>query len=186
MKTMRKFIEIQQELGLKKFISHPLGTLYFVPFEPGSRDIMVRHFDGELTVDFVIPFANLVQATQQWIEHRPKLARLVKVEQPIEVGYDFIARPFHIYYTSTDAYVEWEDPPDPPEELEHMRTLFRKEIGKSNNPKDILIETVLVKSLLEPSYKTYFAESKGQFIVVEPKLTQEDIEQWNTLSQLSE
>ena len=183
---MRKFNEIQQELGLKEFLLTSLGTLYYIPSAPGTPRVRVRYFDSDPLIVLVKPFVDIVQATQEWIEHRPKLASLVKVEQPIEVGYDFIARLHHIYCTSTETYVNWDNPPEPPEELEQMRTIFRKEIGKSNNPKDILIETVLAKSLLEPSYKTYFAERKGQFIVVELELTPEYIQQWHALSQYSE
>jgi hypothetical protein len=51
------------------------------------------------------------------------------VERPTEVGLDFTARPFHIYYDSLRAY----------------------------------IEAVLARSLLEPTSKTYFEESKRQF-----------------------
>ncbi|NJK65034.1 MAG: hypothetical protein HC921_22070 [Synechococcaceae cyanobacterium SM2_3_1] len=183
---MRKFIDIQQELELKEFLNSVPGTLYCSPSAPMSLKMMVRYFDNDFLITLVKPFADIVRAIQQWIEQRPELARLVTVEQPIEVGYDFIARRFHIYGTSTRSYLDWDNPPKPPEELEQMRTIFRREIGNSTNPKNILIETVLAKSLLEPTSKTYFARSKGQFIVIEPKITCEDIKQWNTLSQISE
>jgi hypothetical protein len=184
---MREFADIQRDLGLKKFLDSPLGTLYFVPFAPGAPRVIVRHFDSELPPTLVEPFADLVRAAQQWIEHRPELARLVRVEQPVEVGGDFVARKHHTYYTSTDAYVEWEDPPEPPEEFEQMRSAFRAAVGESADPKDAIIETVLARSLLEPTGKTYFGESdknesEGQFIVVEPKLTREDVERWAALS----
>lgn len=172
---MRKFTNIQNELRLEEFANGSLGTLYCVP-APNAPSVMVRHFGSDLPVILVKPFADFVKAAGQWIESRPKLAHLVKIEQPIEVGYDFIARPHHTYYTSTDAYVDWEYPPEPPEQLEQMRTIFREEIGKSEGPKNVLIETVLTRSLLEPNSKTYFAESKEQFIVVEPKLIPSDIE----------
>lgn len=181
---MRKFTEIQHELGLKKFLASPLGTLYFVPFAPGFPRVMVRHFDNELTSTLVKPFAELVQASQNWLERRPELARLVKVEQPIEVGHDFIARPYHMYYTSTDAYVDWEDPPEPPEELEKMRSALRAEIGQSDDPRDAIIEAVLARSLLKPTGKTYFGDD-DQFIVVEPKVTREDLECWSALQSSS-
>jgi hypothetical protein len=184
---MREFAAIQRELGLKKFLDSSLGTLYFVPFAPGAPRVIVRHFDSEIPPTLVKPFADLVRAAQQWIEHRPELARLVRVEQPIEVGRDFIARKHHTYYTSTAAYEDWEDPPAPPEELEQMRHTFRTAMGRSVDPRDAIIEAVLKRSLLEPTGKTYFgtsdkSESEGQFIVVEPKLTHEDVERWAALA----
>ncbi|MBD2767336.1 hypothetical protein IC235_05465 [Hymenobacter sp. BT664] len=179
---MRKFADIQGEIGLQKFLDSPLGTLYFVPAAPGAPRVMVRHFDTDIPTTLVKPFADLVQAAQQWIGYHSELVRLVKVEQPIEVGRDFVARPHHTYYTSIRAYVEWEDPPEPPDELEQMRSSLRAVLGKSVEPRDIIIETVLARSLLEPTGKTFFDESEGQFIVVEPKLTREDVARWAALS----
>lgn len=179
---MREFADIQQALGLKKFLGSPLGTLYFVPVAPNAPRLMVRHFDRDLPVALVGPFAELVRAVQQWIERHPALARLVRVEQPIEVGRDFIARKHHTYYTSTDAYVDWEDPPEPPEELKQMRSAFRAAVGQASEPQDTIIEAVLARSLLEPTGKTFFDEEDGLFIVVEPKPTREDLERWAALA----
>lgn len=179
---MRDFVDIQQALGLKKFLGSPLGTLYFVPVAPDAPRLMVRHFDRELPVALVEPFAELMRTAQEWIERHPALSRLVRVEQPIEVGRDFIARTHHTYYTSTDAYVDWEDPPEPPEELEQMRSAFRAAVGRSADPRDAIIEAVLARSLLEPTGKTFFDEEEGRFIVVEPKPAREDLERWAALA----
>jgi hypothetical protein len=180
---MSEFVEVQRALGLKKFCDSPLGTLYAVPYSPGVPRVMVRRFDRELPVTLVQPFAEFVQAAQRWIDDRPALVRLVRIEQPVEVGRDFISRNYLLYYTSTDAYVDWEDPPEPPEELEQMRSAFREAAGKSADPKDIIIEAVLARSLLEPTGKTVFNEEEGRFIVVEPKMTREDVERWAALGQ---
>ncbi|NEO15009.1 MULTISPECIES: hypothetical protein [unclassified Moorena] len=110
------------------------------------------------------------------------LADLVKVEQPIEVGTDFVARAHHSYHTSTSTYVDAEYPPKAPEQREQMCSILRGEMGQSNDPKDAIIEAILARSLLEPTGKTYFKDSERKFIIVEPKLTREDIERWATLS----
>jgi hypothetical protein len=175
---MREFADIQRESGLKKFLDSQLGTLYMIRDASGGPRVMVRHFDRDLPTTLVRPFADLIKAAHMWIEARPELAHLIRVERPIEVGLDFIARPFHIYYGSLRAYTDWEDPPEPPKELELMRNAFRAAVGKSTKPKDAIIEKVLARSLLEPTNKTYFDESKRQFFVVEPKLTREDVELW--------
>src|SRR5207249_572651 len=95
---------------------------------------------------------------------------------------DFVARPYHIYHGSMRAYVEWEDPPEPPEELEKMRGFFRGAIGEPAKPRDVIVETVLARTLLEPTGKTYFDEIKRRFIVVEPKLISDDVQHWAALS----
>lgn len=169
---------MKQELGLQKFLASPLGTLYFVPSAPGRPRIIVRHFDGELSPAFVQPYADLIRAAQQWVERHSGLDRLVRIEQPTEVGEDFVARPHHTYSTSIDAYEEWEDPPQPPAELTEMRDLLRAALLEPADPKEAIIHRVLARSLLEPTGKTYFHEGEGRFIVVEPKLTSDDVQRW--------
>src|SRR5436305_923928 len=109
---MRQFTDIAAELGLKKYLDSPFGTLYFIPFAVGAPSIVVRRFDGEWPPELAAPYAELIRAAQRWIERHPGLARLVRVEQPVEVGSDFVARKHHRYHVSTDAYVDWENPPE--------------------------------------------------------------------------
>ena len=178
---MRDFEEIRNALGLKKFLVSPLGTLHFVPSRPDGPRIMVRRFDAELSPDFAAPFADLVRATEAWVERHPAVAALVRVETPIEVGRDFVARAHLTYSAHTRSYVESDDPPPVPAELETMRSAFRAASGTSADPRDALVEAVLARSLLEPTSKTVFDEGEGKFIVVEPKPTREEVERWASL-----
>lgn len=184
---MREFTDIQRQLGLKEFLESPMGTLYFVPSNVQCPELIVRRFDGEAPPALVQPYAEIVRAAQQWIERHPELAPLVRVEQPAEVGADFIARKHHVYYVRTASYADRDEPLEPPEELEEMRAKFRAAIGRSKNPRDVIIECVLARSLLLPTGKTYPGESEDepgltQFIVVDLKLTREDLEEWAALS----
>jgi hypothetical protein len=175
---MRTFENISKELGLKKFVFSETGTLYFVPAGEGTPRVIVRYFNGTIPAADVMAFARLILALGKWVELRPELARFVRIEQPIEVGYDFIARPHHTYYNSIYSYSQQEDPPEPPEELEEMQAIFRRMIGKTSDPAERIIEEILSRSLLEPTSKTYFSDEEGKFIVVDPKITREDLERW--------
>lgn len=116
---MRTFTDLQQERPLKKFLRSPLGTLYYTPFTPGTSQINVRHFDSALPPTLVGAFVDLLQATGIWLVQHPTLAQLVQLEQPTEVGVDFVARPhYHPFNATTAAYADWDDPPDPPAALE--------------------------------------------------------------------
>lgn len=179
---MRNFDDIRREPGFNKYCDSKLGTLYTIDDATGYPRIMVRHFDRDLPPALVNPYAELIQAVYQWVEARPEIARLLSVERPHEVGVDFIARPFHVYYGSLDAYTEWEDPPEPPEELELMRSALRAAVGKSSDPRDVIVEEVLSQTLLGLTGKTYFKDSKHRFFMIEPKITREDIERWAALS----
>jgi hypothetical protein len=182
---MRKFAEVQAELGLKKFLDSPLGALYFVPSLPGKPGIIVRHFDRDVPPALTGAFADLVNAAQQWIEEHPLVARYARVQLPIEVGQDFVSRQHHIYYTSTRSYEDYEDdedPPEPPDELAEMRSSLQQALGHPASEKESIIEAVLARSLLEPTGKVYFNDDEGRFIVVEPKVTPQEIERWAKMS----
>ncbi len=174
---MRDFADVQRELGMKKFLASRNGTLYFVPGAIGDRAIIARHFDRELPVTLVLPFADLTRAAQRWIDRHPEVARLARVAQPTEIGRDFIARPHFVYTTATRAYEEDEDPPSPPAELAELRHAFTAALGQSDDPRDAIVETVLARSLLEPTGKT-FQDDDGRFTVVDLKPTPDDLQRW--------
>lgn len=181
---MRDFREIYDELALKKFLDSPAGTLYFVPYAPDRPRVIVRHFDSQLPIALVSPFASLTRAAHDWLADRPVLDRLVRVVMPREVGQDFIAREHFTYYTSTESYeLDEEDlPPEPPAELDEMRDAFRDACGATADERDAIVETVLARSLLEPTGKTFFHESERRFFIVELKPTRDELERWAQLT----
>lgn len=180
---MRKFQEIQDELKLKKFLDSPMGTLYFVPSAPDRPRVIVRHFDSQIPVSLVESFASLTQSASVWTVDHPPLDRLVRVVLPNEIGQDFITREHFTYYTSTESYELDEDdqPPEPPDELEVMRDAFRNACTAISGSADAIIETVLSRSLLEPTGKTFFDENVRSFIVVELKPTRNELDSWKIL-----
>ena len=180
---MRTFAEIQQAMNLKKWLESPLGTLYLVDDAGRPSPVLVRRFDRELPPTAVQAYANLVSELDEWLAARPDLAQLAKVEQPTEVGTDFVARPYHLYFTSTRSYTRSEDPLQPPPEFETMQRLLRRDF--SRRPMDLkesVLRRVLARSLLEPTSKTFYNEPDEQFVVVDPVLTREDVEEWARLT----
>jgi len=175
---MREFSQISKEPGFKKFLYTSSGTLYMILDNSGYPELMIRHFDGDIPPKYIEAYYEIVQETQNWINNYPQLNELIKVEQLAEIGNDFIMRPFHVYQNSTDSYVNWENPPEPPEELQQMRNTFKTIIGKSKDKKDQILEEILSRSILEPSYKTYFDEYSRMFIIIEPRIRHSDIKGW--------
>jgi hypothetical protein len=175
---MRRFSDIHRAMGLEEYLWSPWGTLYFNPGSKRASRLIVRHFDRELSVALVGPFVDFLQEAQGWIERHPSLAELVRVEQPVEVGGDFVARRHHAYHTDISHYTGGEDAPESPEELERMRDAFRAATQEAKSPRDALITTVLARSLLEANGKTYFNDDEGRFIIVEPKPTPDELQRW--------
>ncbi|NPD23120.1 DUF4604 domain-containing protein [Corallococcus exiguus] len=179
---MRDFATLHRELKLKPFLESPLGALYLSREVPGASRLVVRHFDGSLPSTMVGPFVAMLHSTQQWLERNPELERLVSIEQPVEVGSDFVARKHHIYGVNLSSYTEWDEPPAPPPQLARMQKAFRGSRGKSTDPRDTLLEKVLARSLLEATAKTYFDDDEERFIVVDLKPTADEVKRWAALS----
>lgn len=180
---MRTFNEIAEELGLKKFLASRCGTLHFVPSAKGSQRVIVRHFDRDLPASMITSYVELIRRCKLWIEGRPELARLIKIDEPFEVGQDFYARTHHTYYISLSSYTTDEDAPEPPPELAEMHLELQNAFSSHPDSKDRIVEQILRRSLLEPSTKTWFAEDIEKFIVVEPRILPEDVWAWSQQSQ---
>jgi hypothetical protein len=78
---------------------------------------------------------------------------------------------------------EEEPPPEAPQELAIMRAAFQNARDAGVGSPEAIIEAVLARSLLEPTGKTFFDESKGKFIVVELKPARNELECWQQLAQ---
>jgi hypothetical protein len=181
---MRNFAEIRAALGLRKFLDSRLGTLYFNPTAQGADRILVRHFDSAIPAELTAVYADLFEKVADWVDSSSAIAPYVRVERPVEVGPDFIARPYPVYYVSTDAYDYADEAPPPPPELDEMRTAVRAALsGKGTGPLDesVVVARVLRASLLEPTGRTYFNEDEGTFVVVEPKIGEADVHDWAKL-----
>jgi hypothetical protein len=181
---VRNFSEIEEELGLKKYLESEMGTLYFVPSSPGSKRVIVRRFDNILSPEYVNTFAEMLQACQQWVESSSTLNEFVRVEQPLEVGTDFISRTHHTYITSTDSYAEEHNPAEEPPELKQMRSIVRLLILDTSDHNLKIIQSVMSRSLIDPSTKTYLSDDEMKFIVVEPKFYADDVKSWKVTAQV--
>src|SRR5262249_39318899 len=141
---MREFADIERELHLMKFTDSRNGTLYCVPVAPGAPRLIVRRFDGEVPPSLVPAYAGMTVAASAWIAADPELSKLVRIEEPTEIGREYIARR-HFNATSLDAFLETdpeEDPPDPPPELSRMQARFRERIKAASYAREVLLTSI--------------------------------------------
>jgi len=177
---MQKFSDIEKKYQLRIFSRSNRGYIYVI--KPDLQDYMViRHFNGELKPNFTQVFAEIVERINQWVMSHKLVREYVEVELVREVGEDFIILPYHKSYSTLSAIEQWDEDLIP-EELEIMRKALRSEIGNPENEKEKILEEILVRSLLEPSGKTWFYEKINKFIISEPRITQEHLEKWSNLS----
>lgn len=177
---MRSFADLQETPGIFEYIGSALGTLYIVPAGNESPKRIVRHFDRELSPSLTAAFADLCSATALWLERHPELRRLVRTKPLAEVGTDFVARDF-MPFSSTEGYDDIDEPVEPPPELAEMRNLLDAAVGRTADPADAIVESVLTRSLARGAGKTYFDEDNACFVIVEPSMTPEDVRHWHNL-----
>jgi len=181
---MREFADIERELHLMKFTDSRNGTLYCVPVAPGAPRLIVRHFDGDLPPSLVPVYADLVAAAAAWIAAEPALARLVRVELPAEIGRGYIARR-HFNATSLDALLETdpdEDPPEPSPELALMQARFRALAAAPHDRREALLASIVARSILARSRKTFYDHGVEQFVIADLKPTRPELERWRDLA----
>jgi hypothetical protein len=174
--ALRDFATMQSDEGLETFTESDAGTLYFVPPARGTALRLVRRFDGALPSRLVEAYAGLVRACQDWIERDRELAGLVRVDQPVEVGRDFVARPHRLYHVSLRTYAR--GTVDEPPELARLRQRFAQLAARAAGADDEIVVATLGPSILDATAKTFWEPDEERFVVVEPKVTRELLERW--------
>jgi len=179
---MRTFIDIERQLDLIEFNGSSNGSL-FVPRAVDAPLLIIRKFDRALPPSLIPVYASLLAGAAAWIAADRGLADLVSIEQPEELGEDFLARRY-LVASSLDAFLETdpdEDPPEPPDELAVMQARFADVSRKAGTPREQLLATILGRSLLERTGKTFFDFGAERFIVGDLKPTRDELETWDRL-----
>lgn len=174
---MKSFEELNKQIALARYIGSEFGTMYFIQNVPREKEAIVRHLDGKLTIELLPLYIQLYDSIKKWIDKTPKLQEYVFMPDFLEIGKDYIIRPFFAYYIATSEYNDEEEPIEPPAQYEEMKALASKELDGSSGNEEI-IRRVLRKSLLKPTGKTYFDYKMKKFIIVEPKISLEDLAEW--------
>ncbi len=180
---MKSFQEIKDELGLERFTWSEFGTMYFKSSSIPEEKRVVRHLDQALTVELLPVYTNLYHAIEKWIEDHLVIS-MYAVLPSIEVGPDYIIRPFYSYYVSLRNYLydqEEEGYIEPPDLYEEMLEEIGDLLHQPMEGKDQVIQRILRKSLLEPTGKTIYDSKRAMFIIIEPKVSLEDLEEWKQL-----
>jgi hypothetical protein len=181
---MREFADIERELQLMKFTDSRNGTLYCVPVAPGAPRLIVRRFDGEVPPSLVPAYAGMIAAAAAWIAADPQFAKLVRIEQPTEIGREYIARR-HVNATSLDAFLDPdpdEDPPEAPPELAQMQARFRERTKSASDAHEALLAAILARSILERSLKTFYDHEAEQFVIADLRPTRAELERWQSFA----
>jgi len=177
--NMRDFAELLREYSLIPLTESHAGDLY-VPASPDGPDLVVRHFARGLAPEMIPAFVELHRAAQHWIETDELLTSLARVEQPAEQGRDCVARRF-CRGTSLRTFMSTDpddDRPESPDELAVLQERFQARASAVSTDQERVVAEVLSRSLLTPTAKTVYRPNEARFVVVELKVTRDDLERW--------
>ncbi|WP_294311359.1 hypothetical protein [uncultured Chryseobacterium sp.] len=188
---MKNFEELKKDLKLIDFADSQFGTMYFNENISTGNDMMIRHLDGELTPELLPVYVQLYEAILEYIDEHHKIKQHVFMPQLLEVGTDYIIRPFYSYHVSTRRYFDPDEPLEPYTEYYEMIRAFSEEMTNEFSQEDItdpdkqsIIKRVLRKSLIQPRDKTFFeGRHLNKYIIVEPAISIEDLEKWKIRDQ---
>lgn len=183
---MKNFKELNKTEVLDKMLSSEFGTLYSHLDIQGNIDKVIRFLDGELTPELLPVYIQLYEAVLEYIDVHHKIKEHVFMPQLLEVGEDYIVRPFYVYLVTTRRYFDPDEPLEPLKEYYEMIRALSEEMIDQFSEEDItspdkqsIIKRILRKSLIEPRGKTFFeGRYLNKYIIVEPAISIEDIEKW--------
>lgn len=172
---MRDFESLKLELELIEFDKGKNGTLYF-PKDTNNR-ILVRHFDKDISVEFIPIYAKIIEELQRFIDNNSVLSKFIQVVQLDEVGKDFIIRERFVYIASIHNYFrDDEDYVEPPPAFYIVKEALEKLESCALSPKEVVLVNILIKSFIRSTFKTVPMEEK--FINYEPKMDVNDLKEW--------
>jgi hypothetical protein len=185
---MKSFEEYKKNKNLNLFLDSKFGTMYFEPNLPRESDYIIRHLDAELTEELLPEYVDLYNAIKHWIESNAKIDEYICMSNLIEIGKDYIIRQFNVYQIDVRDYFDEDEPIEPPKRYFEMIKVFSEEMLKYYvdyeelyATKETIIKRVLRKSIFGMSGKTVFEYKINKFELVEPKISIEDIEEWQKL-----
>lgn len=193
---MKTFEERKKELILKIFFDSEFGTMYHTEDVLSEKDVIIRHFDREVSPEFIPLYVQLYKEVQNWIESKPSIEEFVFMPNLVEIGKDYLIRPFHVYLKNNSRYIDDYEPIAPPANYYGMINNISYELS-NELPEDYdeenyiyneenIIHRIVRKSLLECTAKTFYEDSLEKFIIVEPKISLTDLEEWKKIVESKE
>lgn len=193
---MKTFEELKKEINLIIYLNSEFGTMYYIKDVPAEKDVIIRHFDQEVSPEFISLYVQIYKEVQNWIESKPSINEFVFMPNLVEIGKDYLIRPFHVYLRSNDRYIDDYEPIAPPANYYGMINNISYELSNElpenydeenyiYNEENI-IHRIIRKSLLGCTAKTFYDDDIEKFIIVEPKISLTDLEEWKRIVESKE
>lgn len=175
---MRTFAELRRFEHLHHARDTELGAEYWMA-DGGPR---VRVFE-QVGVAGLAAYVTLHAYAHLWIhgdyDHDTWL--VLDVDEPIEVGVDFVVMPRRIGNT-LDSFVRDEDRAEPPPRLADLRALIPKLVTAAVTPADRWVAALVANRLAGPDIHTIFVWAEQRFYIQDLAPSREELEAWRAVA----
>lgn len=182
---MRTFNELKTELkllGPKKWKDFA-GDRYRVHLGEARSTAKlreVRHFPPPFAHEHVMGFVQILKQASDWVE-TAGLTDILYVEQPAEIGLDFVATPNigHPLFRSTFELDLGDEMMDRKEAYLARLPAVREKWNKlPDTGRSAILKRVIRRSVLEVSGKTYIESEQYKIVVYETVIDDQDVFMW--------
>lgn len=175
-KSSRLFDDVARERNLKKFLASEIGTLYYGSNADGR--VIVRKFSP---LEVASVYGEVVDSFSAWASKVPDFSGAILILPMQELGVDFSLRNHQIYTATAELRDEESAFELPDVFFQKIRAVeMALKVGGATARENIL-RSIMTNSVVHPSGKTYFDFSIQQFVIVEPKITLDDLDAWASL-----
>ncbi len=181
---MRNFRQIKTEFNLlgPRGTQDFLGEKYEIRYYDTTNLRIFKYFEGVLTSEQVKLYADIIISLSEWLE-KGGLEEYVFVENPSEIGLDFIAIPSsdHVFFKATQVLYSGEKSQDVKNAYQQALAPIEQAYKKmEDKPKQMILKGIIERSILNPSWETYYNKKWNKIVVVEPNILIEDVLNWDS------
>jgi hypothetical protein len=174
LRAMRTFAELRASGRLLDARDTELGAEYWV--EGGGP--RVRRFE-RVGPGALAGYVTLHRYAHLWIhrDHVHDAWHLIDVDEPLEVGIDFVTMPRRIG-NAIESFERGEPPAEPPAELAEMRAVVGKVVAAATEPLDQLVAELVSRRVLGPDPNTILVWAERRFYVQDLAPTADELHTW--------
>lgn len=174
----RTFAELRTSLDLHPGADTALGPVYWT--DGGVRDgTQIRVF---ASAGDIAPYVSLHEYAHLWIhrDYDHDAWHVVDVDEPIEVGADFVVMPRRIG-NPLASFVRGDDPAQPPPRLAELRAVIPRLVAAAAGPVDAWIAALVAGRLATADRNTIYVWADQRFYMQDLAPTREELHAWTAL-----
>lgn len=170
------------ELRRSERLYHAYDTALGAEYDVADGGPHVRSFENVGAVGLAA-YVALHEYAHLWIhgDYEHDAWFVLDVDEPIEVGADFVLMRNRIGNT-LDSFVREEERAEPPPRLAELRTLIPKLVAAAETPADRWIAALVANRLAGPDLHTIFVWAEQRFYIQDLAPSREELEAWRAVA----